>query len=208
MRSDHPQSLRGYIRLIGPSWPVFEALDHSLQTGHPAVEALAPRGVWEWLGANPQFAQVFDQAMTSKAQGDLAALLDAYDFSAFGSFADIGGGQGHLLQTVLDNVPGATGTLFDQPIVVESARHRLGVRVTLVGGDFFKDALSKVDAYLLMQVIHDWDDKRAISILQNVRSAALPRSKLLLIEVPLTESPAQETTRPARASFLHFSMLA
>ena len=99
LRSDHPQSLQDYVRLIGPTWPLFEQLDHSLKTGRPAVEALAPGGVWEWLSAHPHFAEVFDQAMTSKSRGDVAALLAAYDFSRFQSFADIGGGQGHLLRT-------------------------------------------------------------------------------------------------------------
>jgi hypothetical protein len=66
MRSDHPQSLRNYLRLLGPRRPVFGALDHSLRTGRPAVEALAPGGGREWLAANPHFAKIFDLAMASK----------------------------------------------------------------------------------------------------------------------------------------------
>ncbi|MGH8289826.1 MAG: methyltransferase [Steroidobacteraceae bacterium] len=210
LRSDHPQSLQGYTRLLGPSWPVFGALDHSLRTGRSAVEALAPGGVWEWLSANPHFAKVFDLAMASKARGDLATVLAAYDFSRFRSFADIGGGQGHLLRAVLDNVPDATGTLFDQPAVVDPMRDRLGNRMSGVGGDFFKDTLPRADAYLLMHVIHDWDDEHAVAILRKMRSAAPTRAKLLLIEVllPQTSQPVREASRPAWPAFLHFSMLA
>ncbi len=210
LRSDHPQSLQGYVRLVGPTWPLFEQLDHSLKTGRPAVEALAAGGVWEWLSAHPHLAKVFDEAMTSKSRGDVAALLTAYDFSQYRSFADIGGGQGHLLRAVLDNVPDATGTLFDQPIVVDSVRDRLGNRMSAVGGDFFKDALPRAEAYLLMQVIHDWDDEHAVSILRQVRSAAPPRGKVLLIEVllPQPPQPGSESAQPTWPAFLDFAMLA
>ncbi len=212
MRSDHPQSLRDYLRLLGPSWPVFGALDHSLRTGRAAVEALAPGGGWEWLTANPHFAKIFDRAMASKGRGDLVALLSGYDFSRFRSFADIGGGQGHLLRAVLDQVPDATGTLFDQPAVVDSVRDRLGSRMTAVGGDFFRDPLPRADAYLLMHVIHDWDDERAVSILRNVRGAAPPGGRLLLIEVllPQTQRSAREGSGSVSAwpDFLDFTMLA
>lgn len=211
LRSDHPQSLRGAARLIGPSWPVYEALDHSLRTGRSAIESLAPGGVWEWLGAHPHFAKVFDEAMASGAGAHLATLLNAYDFSGFGSLADIGGGQGQLLRAVLDRVPSATGTLFDQPAVVDSVRDRCGDRMSIVGGDFFKDSLPRAEAYLLMRVIHDWDDEQAVSILRNVRSAAPARSKLLLIEVllPQTSRPMHETASwLAWPVFMDLNMLA
>lgn len=209
LRSDHPQSLRSAARIIGPSWPVYAALDHSLRTGRPAVEALAPGGVWEWLKAHPQFAKIFDEAMASSA--GVSPLLDAYDFSGFRSIADIGGGRGHLLRAVLDRVPEATGTLFDQPAVVDAVRSRPAERMSIVGGDFFKDPLPRADAYLLMRVIHDWDDERAVSILRNVRHAAPPRGKLLLIEalLPQTSQPVHEAASwLAWPAFMDLNMLA
>lgn len=210
LRSDHPQSLRGSMRLVGPAWTLFGALDHSMQTGRPAAEAIVPGGVWEWLSASPNRAQIFDEAMSSKTRGDVAALLSAYDFSQFRSFADIGGGQGYLLRTVLDQVPEATGTLFDQPAVVESARERLGNRMSAVGGDFFKDSLPRAEAYFLMQVIHDWDDEHVLMILRNIRSAAPPQAKLLLIELLLLQNTqsARQGYLPPWARFMDFALLA
>jgi hypothetical protein len=38
-------------------------------------------------------------------------------------------------------------------------------RLTLQGGDFFKGALPKCDAQILMEIIHDWPDEEAISAL-------------------------------------------
>jgi hypothetical protein len=38
------------------------------------------------------------------------------------------------------------------------------------------------DAYLLKHVIHDWDDARAVHILENCRRAMRPEAKLLIVE--------------------------
>ena len=210
LRGDHPQSLKGRIRNYGPGWIVFGALDHSLRTGRPAAEALAPGGLWEWLGANPHLAKVFDEAMTSQNRGDLPALLQAYDFSGFRSFADIGGGQGHLLRGLLEHVPAATGTLFDRPAVVDVVRAHPVERMSIVGGDFFTDALPEAEAYLLSQVLHNWDDENAVSILRNVRSATAGRSTLFVFEEPLpaTAMNACAGSRASRPIFMDFSMLA
>jgi O-methyltransferase domain len=41
-----------------------------------------------------------------------------------------------------------------------------------------------------MEVIHDWDDERAAKILERVRSAARPQSKVLLIEAIIPNGTA------------------
>jgi hypothetical protein len=65
-------------------------------------------------------------------------------------------------------------------------------RLKLQGGDFFKDALPVCDAYLIMQVIHDWSDAEAVEILRAIRKAAPARAKLLLIEgiIPEDANPS------------------
>jgi len=85
-------------------------------------------------------------------------VLSAYDFSPFSKIGDIGGGRGHLLQAVLEATPGATGVLFDQPHVIAESASLASKRLSLQSGDFFKDALLACDAYLVMEVIHDWND--------------------------------------------------
>lgn len=187
LRGDHPQSLRDTVSLTNAEFRIWDALEHSLRTGRPAIETLATGGVWEWLRANPDVAAAFDRRMISRARLYVAGILKAYDFSRFRSIADIGGGRGHLLQAVLEAVPGAKGTLFDQPSVVDAVRANPPARTRIVGGDFFKDPLPRSDAYLLMQVIHDWNDEPAVSILRSVRTAAPPYAKLLLIEMLLPE---------------------
>jgi hypothetical protein len=55
-------------------------------------------------------------------------------------------------------------------------------RCEALGGDFFKEAPSGADAYIIKHVVHDWDDERAIAILRNVRSAMNSGRRLLIAE--------------------------
>ena len=111
--------------------------------------------------------------MTAKAAADIASVLDAYDFERFGLVADIGGGRGHLLRAVLDATPNAEGVLFDLPEVIDLLDFTHD-RIAIQAGDFFTDALPAADAYLLMEVIHDWPDA--------IRQAAPPGGRVLVIE--------------------------
>ena len=119
--------------------------------------------------------------MTAKAAADIAAVLGAYDFARFDTIADIGGGHGHLLRAVLNVVPEAQGILFDLPAVTDALD--LGMdRLTAHPGDFFVDPLPTADAYVLMEVIHDWPDAQALAILHAVRRGARPGARVLIIE--------------------------
>jgi hypothetical protein len=133
--------------------------------------------------------------MTAKAHGHIAGILAAYDFGQFKTIADIGGGAGHLLKAVLDAAPQAQGVLFDLPHVVEKAVPLASPRLTLRGGDFFKDALPAADGYLIMEVIHDWPDSESIAILSAVRRAALKGAKVLMIEQVIPDAPGPDWTK-------------
>ena len=188
LRDDHPMSVRALTRLHG--LPVITAslehLDHSVRSGQPAVEVVEPNGFFAYLEAHPDEATIFDQAMTAKAAADVAAVLAAYDFHRFSTIADIGGGRGHLIRAVLDAAPEARGVLFDLPRVID-AQDLDRSRLTARAGDFFVDPLPQADAYLLMEVIHDWPDAEAAAILRAVRRAAAPGAVLLIIEGIVSE---------------------
>ena len=133
--------------------------------------------------------------MTSKARLQIASITAAYDFSARRAIADIGGGVGHLLQAVLDAAPQATGVLFDLPAVIEHAAAAASDRLRLQAGDFFKDPLPACDTYMMMDVIHDWDDDHAAALLSAVREAALPQARLLVIETMIADVPGPDWSK-------------
>ncbi len=72
----------------------------------------------------------------------------------------------------------------------------LGVadRCSVVEADFFKSLPSGGDAYLLKDIIHDWDDEHAAVILSVCRRATGPRGRIMMIERGL---PSQVTDDPA-----------
>ena len=190
LRTDHPMSMRALPRMMG--LPVFSTtfanLEHSVRTGSPALDTVEPRGLWAYNQEHPDEALIFGQAMTAKAVADIAAILDAYDFSRFRTIADIGGGRGHLLRAVLDAAPTSQGVLFDLPEVVDTVdfEHE---RLMPHAGDFFVDALPAADVYVLMEVLHDWPDAECVDIMSAIRRAAEPGASLLVIENVLAEEP-------------------
>jgi hypothetical protein len=197
LRSDHPQSMRAFVQMIGfpVSWHVFEELEYSLQTGSAATAKVLPEGLWGYFAQRPEESKVFNAAMASKAFGQVAGVMAAYNFSGFGSVGDIGGGRGHLLQAVLKAVPTAKGILFDLPTVIEEVADLASDRLKLQAGDFFKDALPVCDAYLIMEVIHDWPDEEALAILKAIRQAAPAHAKLLLLEQLISTDPGPHWTK-------------
>ena len=206
LRSDHPRSLRPLARMFGLPINVeaYRLFGETLRSGRPAIEQAHPGGIFGYLAAHPEQARLFDAAMTAKAQAQIAGILDAYDFSRFRSIADIGGGRGHLLQAVLGRAAKAQGVLFDLPHVVDAAKGFASDRLSLAGGDFFRDRLPASDAYLLMEVIHDWDDARSTTILKAVRAAAPEGGSTLL----LLETIVPDEAGPHWAKTLDVVMLA
>ena len=146
---------------------------------------------------------VFGRTSPSKAQAHIAGVLAAYDFSQFKVIGDIGGGRGHLLNAVLERVPTLNGVLFDLPHVVADKTGADSPRMTRQAGDFFKDKLPVCDAYLVMEIIHDWSDTESIEILKAIRQVAPSNATLLLIEEMIPDDPG-----PAWSKMLDIHMLA
>lgn len=183
LRSDHPMSMRAFPRMMGMAsfTASFAHLDHAVRTGKPSFGLVHPDGLFAHLQDHPDEAVVFDASMTAKAAADIGSVLGAYDFSRFTTVADIGGGRGHLLRAMLEAAPHAKGILFDLPTVIETLDSDTE-RLALHAGDFFVDPLPGADLYILMEIIHDWDDAQATAILSAVRHAAAPGATVLIIE--------------------------
>ncbi|HVG56606.1 MAG TPA: methyltransferase [Vicinamibacterales bacterium] len=191
LRADHPQSMRPLVRMFGlPAfWTMIGDIEYSIRTGQPAGNHVLEGGVWGYLSSDAEASRVFDDSMTAKAHAQVAGVVESYDFSGVATIGDIGGGRGHLLRAILDKTPSATGVLFDQPHVVDHVE--ASGRMKKQGGDFFADTMPACDIYLLMEVIHDWDDQRALQILNRIRASAALGARVLLIEalIPETSGP-------------------
>jgi hypothetical protein len=186
LRSDHPESLRPLVRMRGSAamWDGLTALPTIARTGKPVRDWAA---LMEHYAAHPSEAAVFNEAMKAKSLRVMPAVVAAYDFGAHTVVADIGGGRGHLLRAILSRYPGVAGVLFEVPHVIAE----LGApppRLTFATGDFFVDELPRADAYVLMDLLHDWNDADALRILSAIRRAAAPQAPVLVIETLVAET--------------------
>lgn len=190
--SDVPGSLRAPAIMFGEPWfwqPWGELL-RSVQTGEAAFPQVFSTELFSYLTQHPEAGAIFDEAMTGLSARSIAAVANAYDFSQFGTVVDVGGGHGTLLTAILRTAPQLRGILFDLPNVVAGAQqqfHAAGLagRCQVIVGNFFERVPSGGDAYILKSIIHDWDDKRSITLLTNCHRAMAPQGKLLLVEVVL-----------------------
>ncbi|QDT92993.1 methyltransferase [Gimesia algae] len=188
LRSSDPQSKHALAIMNGEDQfrPWCEII-YSLQTGKPAYDNIWGKSIFEFLSEHPDKARIFDQAMIGIHGRGTDAAIKAYDFSDIRVLADLGGGNGLNLISILQAFPDLKGILFDLPHVVDNAQEqfdRAGLtgRCDLVGGDFFQSVPAGADAYLLRHIIHDWNDEKSLQILKNCHATMPEKGKLLVME--------------------------
>ena len=176
---------------------IYAELMHSVQTGQPAVQKVTGMPVFEYFPTNPEYSELFNNAMTAFSGVVIPAVLDGYDFSGIDVLVDVAGGHGQVLTSILQRYQAMRGVLFDLEHVIAGAQPLLqasgvGGRVRTESGDFFK-AVPDGDAYIMKHIIHDWDDEQALVILGHIRArlAGKPQGRLILIEsvLPPDNSP-------------------
>lgn len=197
LRADVPGSVRAWIRFWGmpEKLQAINALSYSVRTGRPAFPHVNGTEWWSHLAAHPDHAELFNDAMGDMARRVHAVAVESCDLTDARRVVDVGGGQGHLLATILPRHPELRATLLDQPSVIRGAKAVLeaaGVadRVDLVGGDFFDSVPPGADTYLLSMILHDWDDEQCITVLDMIRRAMAPGAQVVVIDAIVPEGNA------------------
>ena len=197
LRSDAPASMAATARFVGARqhrehWSL---LTEAIKTGASVVPTLRGKSFFDYMRDEPEFAQIFNDAMTGASGLSIGPVVDAYDFTQYRTIVDVAGGHGRLLAAILASAPNAQGVLYDLPDVIAGATPLLremhvAERVRLVEGSFFDGVPAggpEPTAYVLKHIIHDWDDDASVRILRNVRSAAAAGTELLLVETVIPE---------------------
>jgi O-methyltransferase domain len=169
-----------YYRVWGNS---FEAL----QEDTPPFEYNFGISFFDYLELNRLVRQRFYKSMAFRLQKEAQAIVSAYDFSPYNFVVDVGGGNGVLLSTILENNPHLNGIGMDIASLAEeflavTKFHNVSERCGFIEGDFFKEVTPGGDLYMLSYVIHDWGDEQAVEILKKCRQAFVSDGKLLLLE--------------------------
>jgi len=188
-------------------WVMFGELMETVKTGKSVSDKVLGMEPFEFLAKNPARNATFNRAMSDSSKMLAAAVLSAYNFSPCHTIADIGGGEGYLLASILYKYPAVKGVLFDQPHVVNEAKvtfDYFGVskRAQIVEGSFFEHVPGNADAYLLKSIIHDWNDDDSIRILSNIRQCMPETAKILIVEAVI-----EKGNSPSLAKMLDMLML-
>lgn len=202
LRSDAPGGMADMVLWAGAAWTwdAWPLLEKAVRTGKPVVPELYGKDFFTYLKEDAkEDAQVFNRAMTQASELTSRAVADALDLEGTRTVADIGGGHGHLLRTVLERHPHVTGTLFDLPSVVAGADRslreggELSERATVVPGDCLEAVPVEADVYVIKQILK-WDDDRSVRVLRNVAENARPGARIVVVQNLVDLSPEPKVT--------------
>lgn len=196
LRKDVPGSVRSSVlfQLNDSHWRPWGQLLHSVRTGETAFDHVHGTSLFDYLAQHPEVSALFNQGMLGNSPAHAQLIARSYDFAGMKTVVDVGAGRGQLIATILAEHPHLKGLLFDQPHVVTDARplvEEVGVaqRCAFIGGNFFESVPVDGDAYLLRNIIHDWQDEQAVAILVSCRRAMAAGSRVVLVERELPEDP-------------------
>jgi hypothetical protein len=189
-----PCSIHALVTMLcGPeNWRSWGELVNSVRTGEPGWDQAHGLSWIEFYEQHPDRSANFNRAMAEHTRDAAPGIVAGAELSRFRSLMDVGGGDGTLIAEALRAHPDLTGAILDLPAGLAEAgakleRAGLASRCRLLSGDFFESVPGGADAYLLKQVLHDWDDERAGLILGNLRRAMRRDSRLLIAERVLPE---------------------
>ncbi|RYY18467.1 MAG: methyltransferase domain-containing protein, partial [Chitinophagaceae bacterium] len=208
LREDNPESIKAMALVLGDMlYKAYDELLFSVKTGEGGFTRALGVPVFQYLANNHETGKLFDRMMTDIHGGETQPMVDAYDFSGFGTVVDIGGGNGEVISAILKRHEAVKGILFDLPEVIDRARnniaaHGFGDRCQLVTGNFFNTIVKEGDAYIMRHILHDWSDEDAIAILSNCRKAMNVGGKVLVVEAVI-----QQGNEPSPFKLLDLTML-
>jgi len=165
----------------------FVELAHSIATGQAAYPRRYGQDFWADLAEHPHLRESFDRQMTQRFREQIPQIVAGFDWSRFSTIVDVGGGQGTLLAAILTAHPWMHGHLVDLKPTAADARHTFSAhdldnRTEVTAGSFFDPLPAGAEAYLLFDILHDWNDEHAHRILARCVEAAQPASRVLIIE--------------------------
>ncbi|WP_083867367.1 methyltransferase [Natrialba taiwanensis] len=199
LTEDHPHTFKDYflLEVSQMNYSLWSQLPSLIEDGEQNTYVREfGEPLFDYLDSNPEVASLFNDAMESysRLQGtEIQELLNDFEITEQSHICDIAGGYGYLLCDFLSTRQSLTGTVFEQPEIVEQEAQHLATefgvadRCSYVAGDMF-EAVPSADVYFLKHIIHDWSDTQAIQILTTIREHAPDDAQLVLLEHVLPES--------------------
>lgn len=181
LTATHPESMKQAAILWGGEHiNAWQGLAETIKTGAPAFEKLVGLRFFDYLAGQPDKLTNYHQAMDEYAREDYKELGQLFDFSRHTTLMDVGGGTGALLRSLQERFSESAFVLFDRPEVIKMVEGTSAFRT--FAGNFFESIPAVADGIFLARVLHDWDDKHALTILANCYNALPEKGTLYLLE--------------------------
>jgi 6-hydroxytryprostatin B O-methyltransferase len=151
-----------------------------------------PLPMFAWLKGEPEHSERFGRlmgAMKAAPVYSVQHLVNGYSWASLGhgKVVDVGGSLGHASLAVAERYPDISFVVQDLPEVVEQGKAKTSDAATekleFMPHDFFTEQPVKdADIYLLRQILHDWPDAEATTILKHLVSSMKPGSKIVIMD--------------------------
>lgn len=198
LRAEHQSSIRSLVLLEegATHYEVWKHLENVVRgLSRTGFEGAFGKSIWDYLKVDSDYARLFHEAMSSYSTTEteaIVATLDLGNLPTGARICDVGGGDGKLLQGIMERYSSAQGILFDLPETIETAHTRTNGekenRLVRTGGDMFVE-VPEADVYFLKHVLHDWNDDECRQILSTIKRNARSKARLVICELILPEEP-------------------
>ena len=210
LQTDVPGTAKNFVlTIMNEHFPGYGDLTYAVRTGKIPFEHIHGKDLWGFYKEYPEIGENFGKGMTGMSGMELKGIIENYDFKPYKKMVDIGGGNGVMIHTILNNAPDSTGIIFDEANVIEKTIRmipdNLKERCFVATGSFFEEVPQGADLYTMKWIMHDWSDDECVQILQNCYNAMPKGAKVLIIDAVI---PDDSLNKPHIAKLLDIVMMA
>ncbi|WP_336703778.1 methyltransferase [Chryseobacterium indologenes] len=210
LQTDAPGTAKNFVlTIMNEHFPGYGDLTYAVQKGKIPFEHIHGKDLWGFYKEFPEIGENFGKGMTGMSGMELKGIIEKYDFKPYKKIVDIGGGNGVMIYTILNNAPESSGIIFDEANVIEKTikmiPENLKGRCSVATGSFFNEVPQGADLYTMKWIMHDWSDDECVQILKNCYNAMSKGAKLLIIDAVI---PDDSLNKPHMAKLLDIVMLA
>jgi ubiquinone/menaquinone biosynthesis C-methylase UbiE len=215
LRTDHPNCIRSMVLFHNHpfNYQAFSAMEETVRTGSNGLQLTGlGQDVFSVMEHNADYQQLFSAGMRAVDSFSVPVLVADYDYSKVRRIIDVGGATGTKSRAILAAHPHIEEVVVaDFSHVVQKAeeavvKEQVDPRVSFVACDLLGDEAENNDLpegkandlYLMVAVLHAFDDDNAVRALKTVRRAIGTTSEARVLVVDMViEAAANELTGPS-----------
>ena len=180
LKQEHPKTLAdAAVEYSGPLQQAWKSLPEAILR-----EDYSPPDIFQTVAADDRRKHTHHRMLRSYALNDYEKLVPLFPIEPGDRVIDAGGGSGILADMIRSHYNDIEITVFDLPEIAGM----IDGDIRCCGGDFFSKWPIKGDVIILARVLHDWNDDKALLILQNAREALTPGGRIVVLEMMVSES--------------------